>query len=775
MGSQPGRDSAAPRGKIRRSIIPNNAETANIELLVYVDASEKIAIACVYSRVCLRGGGFHVQLVCAKSKLVTTATIPRGELKAAVMGTVLAHTVKTNFADQFERVIFVTDSTVALYWINQDQRPLQVAVRNCVIEIRRFSQPNQWFHIETTQNLADLGTRTAVIDEIETETEWQQGKSWMKLEQEDMPIRTIEEITMTSEDRRLAAQELRAQDVGGIVLSNLKTTVGERYSYSKYIVDPCIMSWPKSVRVLAYVVRFLLKKVPHWSKVWLQKSPSDKNGDEPEINLPIDQFAPEEILAAELYFFKKATREVRQFSKERDWKDCSVLKDGVLHFTGRILDGQEITAVERNMWDIEPLSFVKPILDRYSPVAYSIMVYSHTKLVKHRNSITTLRESRNLAFVLRGRDLANEIRESCVSCRRFKAKLLEIEMGKIHDNRLTIAPPFYQVQVDLLGPYKASCEHNHRSTVDVWGVVFKDPSTAAIAVFVMQGYDTASFLCSYTRFSARYGHPSKLFINEGSQLLKACNKMEINILDIKRTLDSEYRVGIEYETCPVGGHNAHGIVERSIKEVKRLFNLIYGGLKLDIMTYKTAFAFISNKLNNFPICLGSRMSNLEHSDLITPSRLLLGRNNSRALSGYARIPGPLRLMNQLESVERSWWEIWKDERLLEYIPQTRKWRSGSGIFQVGDIVIFLKANKDQTFGTPVWKMGRIKEVEVSKDGVIRTVVIEYKNSTESIFRTTRRSARKVAVLHREGDLELVEELNEASRRAQIQFLLRSNI
>lgn len=70
-------------------------------------------------------------------------------------------------------------------------------------------------------------------------------------------------------------------------------------------------------------------------------------------------------------------------------------------------------------------------------------------------------------------------------------------------------------------------------------------------------------------------------------------------------------------------------------------------------------------------------------------------------------------------------------------------------------------------------MGRIREVEVSKDGVIRSVVIEYKNSTETVFRTTRRSARTVAVLHREGDLELVEELNEAARRAQLAFLLRS--
>lgn len=764
--------------KFRRTLIPSNAKSTDIELIVSVDASENIAVACVHSRVGLKDGGFHVQLVCAKSKLVTMSTIPRGELRAAVIGSILAHTVKLNLQEQFQGAIYVTDSTVVLYWINQDQRPLQVGVRNSVIEIRRFSQPCQWFHIDTGSNLADLGTRNAEIEEIESGTEWQDGKEWMRREREDMPLKTLVDVTLTSEERRIASQEMRAPDVGGIVLSNLLTKVSDRYSFSKYLVDPCRLSWPRSVRVVAYVARFIMIKVPAWRKAWLPKPEPGTEQTEPGTeqtelapHFPKDQFTGPELRRAERYFFLKTTKEVRQFSKELDWKNCSVLADGILLYSGRILDGQEITAVEKTMWDLEPLSFVKPIVDRFSPVAYSIMEYTHSRILKHRNSVSTLRESRNLAYILRGRDLSIEIRESCVSCRRFKAKLLEVEMGKIHDNRLTIAPPFYQVQVDLLGPYTARCEHNHRSTVDVYGVVFKDPCTAAIAVYVMAKYDTPSFLQAYTRFSSRYGHPSKLFIDQGSQLVKACKKMELNITDVTTTLNSKYQVGVEYETCPVGGHNAHGIVERSIKEVKKLLNLVYGGLKLDILSYETAFAFISNELNNLPICLGSRTSSLEHTDLISPSRLLLGRNNNRALSGFARMSGPSRLLEQLESVERSWWEVWKEEKIVDYIPQPRKWRGNNGDVKVGDIVIFLKAESEQTFGNPVWKIGRICDLELSKDGLVRTVIIEYKNASEAVFRTTRRSARKIAVLHREGDLELVDLLNEASKLANVNYSL----
>jgi hypothetical protein len=35
----------------------------------------------------------------------------------------------------------------------------------------------------------------------------------------------------------------------------------------------------------------------------------------------------------------------------------------------------------------------------------------------------------------------------------------------------------------------------------------------------------------------------------------------------------------------VGGHNYHGQVERSIREVKKLFDTVYRGVKMDIMGY----------------------------------------------------------------------------------------------------------------------------------------------------------------------------------------------
>ena len=52
-----------------------------------------------------------------------------------------------------------------------------------------------------------------------------------------------------------------------------------------------------------------------------------------------------------------------------------------------------------------------------------------------------------------------------------------------------------------------------------------------------------------------------------------------------------------------------------------------------------------------------------------------------------------------------------------------------------------------------------------KEEKIRSVSLEFKNITEDVFHTTRRAVRKISVLYKEDELELVEELNEAAEAA----------
>ena len=768
----------------KRTVIPTDAASAQVDLLVAVDASQHLGVAAVYARVKRRSGTYSCQLMLARSKIMSDLTIPRAEMRSAVIGAVSCQVIKNNLGKLLGNVMYVTDSTICLHWISQDDRPLQVAVRNAVIEVRRFSSVSEWFHVESHLNVADLGTRSAAVGQIGPGQPWQEGQSWMQLEVKDMPVKTAEEIVLSAEEKRLAAVETRGKDVRGHTIHTMVDKMAARYALSNYVVDPCRFSWTKVVRVTALVMRFVNELRERATRRSKETQPATDRwtgaagSGEPLVGHPGPQpdgrravaaanLQQDEIKKAELYFFRLATLEVKKFSKERDYKDCSSLQDGVLYFMGRILDSMEVNAMEVVMFDLNPLSFCKPMVDRFSPIAYSIMVETHWKSVNHLNATCTFRESLSQVHIIGGRELAQEVRETCVFCKRYRARLQQVEMGKLHETRLTVAPPFTICQVDLMGPFIARCEHNHRSSVKVWGAVFKDPASGAIFVHAMSKCDTGSFLQAYTRFAARFCHPQRLYPDAGSQLLKACEEMQVSWVDVAYTLNAQHGVGVDHDVCPVGGHNHHGMVERSIREVKKLFYTVYANVKLDVLGFETAFNWVSNELNNLPICLGTRYRNLDHLDLLTPNRLIHGRANKRALSGCCMIGTPSAMLSRMHQVFESWWRAWYDEKLSDYIAKPAKWLRSDENVRVGDIVVFLKTGEEQVLGQPIWRVGRIRETEVSeKDGRVRTAVIEYKNAQETVFRTTRRSVRKLAVLHREGDLELVQEINAAAREAE---------
>ena len=726
--------------KFRRAVIPIDAVSTTPELIVSCDASEAIAVCVIHARYKLRSGGYSCQILTSKSKLVSTSTIPRAELKGARMAAAMGFICIKNFNPS--NVKYLSDSTIVLHWLNNDERPLSTAVRNAVIEILRLSSRENWFHIEGLKNIADLGTRTATVDQITMSSDWQNGPDWMRADESSFPIKSFTEIKLSIEEKRLAATETKGLKVADInhqkIFVNHDDKIAERQQFSDYTPNPGRMNFTKLIRCRAAVVKFITN-IRKCSKKLITRG-TDK--DPKNIT-----FTDDELEAAEKYFWKKSTAEVKHFSPLKSYKDHSIMIDGILHYSGRILEGQLVEDVEGLYTDLDPLCFVKPILDRYSTLSYCIMKHCHETLMHHAGGAATFQASRGLAFILQGRDLADEVLQKCPGCTRRRAKKLEVQMGSIHSNRLTIAPCFYYSQVDIFGPFEAMCEHNHRSKVKVYGLLFKCTATAAVAAYCMQAYSTEAFISAFTRFGSRYGYPKSLTVDEGSQIIKGCKEFTIELHDFLRPLTSKFLTSIEFETAPVGHHSATGMAERAIREVRKLFDNLSSGLKLDILQYETAFSYICSELNNLPLGTVKNNKDFDSVDLLSPNRLILGRNNSRSPVGYPTIAKPLRLLKQMETVKLAWWDVWRTELLSEYIPGNSKWRTTKEQPKTGDIIIFLKTGAEADIGSSIWRTGRIKEVEVSKaDGLIRTVIIEYKNVNENKFRTTRRSVRTIAIL-----------------------------
>ena len=261
------------------------------------------------------------------------------------------------------------------------------------------------------------------------------------------------------------------------------------------------------------------------------------------------------------------------------------------------------------------------------------------------------------AYIIEGRSIVKNIKRLCQRCRYLKNKTIDIVMGPVLEYNLKISPAFYITQVDLTGPFKAYSEHNKRTTIKIWLVVFCCATTMIINIKVMEDYSTTAFIQAFTWFSCEVGYPKKLLPDEGSQLIKGYTSMKLDICDIKSKLCQNIK--IDFETCPVGGHNMHGKVECKIQKVKKLIEKTMLNERLSIIQWEMCVAEIVNRINDLPLAFGNIVSDLKAVDLIAPNRLKLGRNNDRSPRGCVEIASDSKkILETSQNIFNAWFENW---------------------------------------------------------------------------------------------------------------------
>lgn len=123
-----------------------------------------------------------------------------------------------------------------------------------------------------------------------------------------------------------------------------------------------------------------------------------------------------EIKASEQYFYKAGTMEIVQFLPSKKFCSITTMKDGLLHYTGRILPGEEITIVgnfTEAMKDLSQDTFCVPVLSKDSPIAYSIASNIHWNhpVASHSGVEMTMRIIMKKVFIIEGRSLVKNSEE----------------------------------------------------------------------------------------------------------------------------------------------------------------------------------------------------------------------------------------------------------------------------------------------------------------------------------------------------------------------------
>jgi hypothetical protein len=310
--------------------------------------------------------------------------------------------------------------------------------------------------------------------------------------------------------------------------------------------------------------------------------------------------------------------------------------------------------------------------------------------------------------------------------------------------RTTLAPPFSFMMCDLAQNFMVKTRFAGRQTMKAPALVTCCLLSGATAIYMLEDWSVSSVVQGLERHSCRHGVPSQIFIDAGSQLRKL-SSATYSILDLSNSVRN--RFSCEVVQAPPKSHSSQGRVERRIGLVKDMLQkLSQTGLLLSFLNWETLFAKIANDLNNLPIARPSSTSQVRPEwCVITPNRLLLGRNNKRSLSGPLIInPSPSSILMRLSAAQEEWYKLFLKQLHL-FVPKA-KWYKTDEIF-VGDIVLFFIDESLMKKRSMHWHYGVVTAI----DGLRLT--LEYTLPPSMNRKSLQRSKRDVVRIASEEELD----------------------
>ena len=210
-------------------------------LVVFCNASRLAFGTCAYARWELQDGKFNARFIAAKSRVapLKELTMPRLELQAAVLASRLGKSILEESRLKFERVRYLSDSRVALAWIQGQSRSYKPFVSARVGEIQDNSRLSEWHHCPSDLNVADDVAKGLLPDQLNGR--WFKGPYFLQVQEELWPI------------------EQGSTDVKEVERERRKVQIPCPVTVSQPVLK-CkdFSSCRKLLRVTAYVFRFCL-------------------------------------------------------------------------------------------------------------------------------------------------------------------------------------------------------------------------------------------------------------------------------------------------------------------------------------------------------------------------------------------------------------------------------------------------------------------------------------------------------------------------------------
>ncbi|XP_030763227.1 uncharacterized protein LOC115887855 [Sitophilus oryzae] len=481
-------------GKINTLQIPRHVllrTPVKIELHAFCDASLLAYGACVYLVSEDNVGNRFSQLLTAKSRVapIKSITLPRLELCGALLLVQLVKKVTAALNQSFSTVQFWTDSTIVLSWLRIEPSHLKTFVGNRVSEIMSNSTIENWKHVPSTDNPADIISRGTSPENLSLCPLWWAGPQWLLNNSSHWPHQ--------SDPCEKELPELKQKTI--LTFSSIDDfSILNKYS-----------SFMKLKRVVAYCLRFIKNS----KTVKPNRTFSPLSIDELDVSLKrIVYIAQLQDFSAEFHDLHK-NNSVN--SKSRLSSLDPFLDENLIRVGGRLKNADA--------------SFGKKhpfILCDKNPLARLIINFEHNRLM-HAGPQAALASIRSQFWILNGRNAVKGVIRQRIPCFKARPKTICPKMGDLPSTRVIANRPFAISGVDFAGPFlvkdgKTRC----RILVKCHICVFVCFATKASHLELVSDMSLEAFLNALKRFISRMGIPQEIHSDNGSNFKGAANELE---------------------------------------------------------------------------------------------------------------------------------------------------------------------------------------------------------------------------------------------------------
>ena len=721
--------------QIDRCIVDKSKTVKDQTLIVVCDASTRAMAAAGYTRNEYTDGSVDVKLIASRGKVAPIhkqEPIARLECAAALLGTELADQICSAYDWDKNRVEYFTDSLTCLWWL-RTKKELETFVATRICKIKDHSEVNQWHHVRTKINSADLPSRGCSTRYLKKATIWWNGppfvvkpkSEWPKLPQiEETPeAKALTKTTKQSLDKIFLQTEARAY-------GDFDTQILEMLGNSAKL--------DRGLRILALVYKAVRlfkegtqkehtkekrEKIHKHIKSELKKKWKLRKIAVPKPTVEeLQQAEREAIKLCQKKYFPKSKED--EAYKEQVWADfpnVQIFRDeeGVLRVNGRLSKAENYSYDERF-----PI-----LLPRKSKITEELVQRIHEVEKQHAGGSDELwAATRRKYWIPKGKHLVKQLLRQCSGCVRKNAQKMVSKLAPLHAKRTDTErfKSFTNIGVDLAGPFETKSgpgkPRNKRHMM-----IFTCYYTRAVDIQMVWEETTQSLYYAFLKHCSIYGPPKFISSDNGPNLMglkRMFKELRENWNEqaglIKCNLDE-----IQWETNPPyapwwGGHyeSLIKVAKKTMTEIVQWPRFLFNDEEL-----QTVFFQVASIMNCRPLLKGGSAIDLDDQAPLTPGTFLNNGEGTPAVFPFLDRGGEPNFALIKREVDKATGEIWarmRNEVIIQLNTLNAKIKEHSKL-EVGDVVII--GNTKDPNPRKRWPMGLIEETHQGTDGLVRSVTV----------------------------------------------------